>query len=118
MRSSSSSSSSKLTSTNLKESPNAYLFSDQVPGLEKGDITITIKKGAIEIKGKSTERTEERDGNRIRNESRYASYYRKFTLPENVNADAVEAKMENGSLKILMPKGTTSESKKKRIELK
>ncbi len=118
MRSSSSSSSSKITSTNIKESANAYLFSDSVPGLEKGDIKITIKKGVIEIKGKSKERTEQQEGNRIKSEYRSSSYYRKFTLPENVNEGAIDAKMENGTLKIFMPKGNATESNRKRIEVK
>ncbi len=118
VRSSSSSSSSKITSTNIKESANAYLFSDEVPGLEKGDIAITIKKGVLEIKGKSNERTEEREGNRIRSEYHSSRYYRRFTIPENVNESAIDAKIENGTLKVLMPKGMATESKKKRIEIK
>ena len=108
----------RMPSTNFKENETSYLISAELPGLDKGDIEITIKKGALEIKGKLNEKTKEQKGDTIRKEYRSSSYYRSFSLPKNVNENEIDAKMENGILKIKIPKTKQNKSEKKRIELK
>ena len=49
-------------------------------------------------------------------EHSYGSYYRSFTLPENIDSNDITADYKNGILTIDIPK--TSESNKRKISIK
>ncbi len=76
----------------------------QAPGFNEDDIEINVRNGVLEIKGETTSRKE--DGDKKRNylmrESR-ASFARRVVLPEGANANNIEAELDKGILKIIVP---------------
>lgn len=80
----------------------------EVPGIEKEKIDLKATKYSIEISGKhSEEKTEEKKGKRyLYTERLYRSFYRNVTLPEEIVPSKVAAKVENGVLKVDLPKKT------------
>ena len=58
---------------------------------------------ALEKKSKKEEK-DEKSANYLRREFSYTSYHQSFTLPENINLDAIKAEMVNGVLQITLPK--------------
>jgi HSP20 family protein len=83
----------------------------EVPGIEKEKIDVKATKYSIEISGKHSEKTEEKTkgkGKRyLYTERLYRSFYRNVSLPEEIVPSKVAAaKVENGVLKVDLPKKT------------
>ena len=104
---------------NITEDENNFNIMAELPGLEKNDIEIKIHDGNLEIKGElKEEKKEEKKGELVRREFRSSSYYRCFSLPENLDEDAIEANLDKGVLKINIPKKEIKKKVKKEIEIK
>lgn len=104
---------------NITEDEGFFKINAELPGLEKGDIEISIQDGNLEIKGEvKEEKKEEKAGELVRREFRSSSYYRCFTLPENIDEDKIDANLEKGILTVKIPKVEPKEPEKKKIEIK
>ena len=104
---------------NITEDEKFYNITAELPGLDKGDIEITIQDNNLEIKGElKEEKKEEKEGELIRREYHSSSYYRAFSLPENIDADKIEANLDKGLLTVKLPKVEPPEPFKKKIEIK
>jgi len=109
----------RIPLTNINEDENNFNVLIEMPGLEKKDIEIMIHDGNLEIKGEvKEEKKEEKKDELVRREFRSSSYYRCFNLPENTDSDAIEANLDNGILKIKIPKKEIREKEKKEIKIK
>src|ERR671924_1296071 len=83
----------------------------EVPGIEKEKIDVKATKYSVEISGKHSEKTEEKKGKRyLYTERLYRSFYRNVILPEEIVPSKVAAKVENGVLKVDLPKKTPTKS--------
>ena len=86
-----------------------------LPGVQPDDIDVTIEGGVLTIKADSKPETkineERKDGGYVVRERRAGSFHRSLRLPENVDADKVEPRYENGVLTITLP---VAESKRAR----
>ena len=95
----------------IYEENNAYHIVMDTPGYDKKDINIEVKDGYLTIKAsKSNEETEEKK-NYIRRERVYGEVQRSFALGD-VDVDKIDAKFENGTLSIIIPKQETVDSTK------
>ena len=103
---------------NIHETEKQFNITAELPGINKGDIELTIQDGVLEIKGESEEETkEEKEGQLIRREYRSSKYYRCFNLPEHIDEDNIEANLEKGILNINIPKVEPKEPEKKKIAI-
>lgn len=96
---------------NIKESEKEFEIDIAAPGMTKEDFTVRVDNDeelviALEKKNKKEEKDEkdEKGVNYLRREFSYTSYHQSFTLPENINLDAIKAEMVNGVLHITLPK--------------
>lgn len=89
-----------------------YSISLDIPGLTKDEIDIEVKDNRLHITGerKATYNTEK--DNVLRTERRYGKFSRVFSIPQNVNVEAIEAKFENGVLDLTIPKEEKSQTRK------
>jgi HSP20 family protein len=85
----------------VSEEENKYAVTLDIPGLAKEDISIKVENGTMKIEG---ERKEERAGKYHLTERTYGRFYRSFALPDDVDAEKIEAKASNGVLEISLPK--------------
>ncbi|MFX1316608.1 MAG: Hsp20/alpha crystallin family protein [Promethearchaeota archaeon] len=104
--------------SNIVEDKDKYNITAELPGLDKGDIEITYHGGMLEIKGEQKEEKKEEKEGYVRREFSSASYYRAFSLPENIDQDAIDANLEKGLLRIKIPKREPEKKEKKKIEIK
>lgn len=90
----------------------SYFISLDIPGLKKEGLDIEVKDNHLYVSGerKAPDRSEKE--NLIRSERRYGKFSRVFTVPQNVNADAIMASFEDGVLEITLPKEEKTHSKK------
>jgi HSP20 family protein len=100
----------------------------EVPGIEKEKIDVKATKYSIEISGKHSEKTEEKTeekkGKRYSytekqyyTERLYRSFYQNVSLPEEIVPSKVAAKVENGVLKVDLPKKTPTKAEEEATKI-
>ena len=96
----------------IKEDDKAFTLLADIPGVDPDVIEVTMDKGVLTIKGErqSEKKTEEENYKRV--ERQYGVFYRRFTLPDSANAEAIEAQSEHGVLKITIPKQEVAQSRR------
>ncbi len=106
-----------LPAVNIKETPDSFRVEMAAPGMDKKDFKIELDGTALTISAEKKNESEQKDGeNYNRREFSYQSFYRSFHLPkEVVNADKIEAKYENGLLKLTIPKREEAKQKPSRL---
>lgn len=104
--------------TDITEKENAYYIEADLPGFAKEDIDINMDDNRLTIRAKRDNNVEEKDENDkvIRQERSYGEFVRSFYV-DNVNEDEINAKLEDGILKLEVPKREASEPKRKQIEI-
>jgi len=85
----------------------------EMPGVHPDDIRITVRNDLLTVLTTKAMSKKERSGLYLQNERHYGHYYRQLRLPEAVNNKLVNAVMEEGVLKLTMPK--SSEGSTERI---
>jgi len=99
----------------IAEGKDAYLVTVELPGVKLDDLEITLEDGLLTIQGERHFTTDAADENFHRVERSSGAFRRSITLPAQVEADEVNASMEDGVLRILVPKA--EEAKPKRIQV-
>jgi HSP20 family protein len=103
----------------ISETDDVFLVKGEIPGIDPKDLHISLAGEVLTITGeKKEEENEEGNGVTHRRERRFGSFSRKFTLPCEVDKDAIEATFENGVLSLSLPKTETAKEKAIRIEVK
>lgn len=97
-----------LPEANIVENKKEYQIELAAPGLDKKDFNIEMKNGMLTISAEKEEETKSEDKNYLSREFSYSSLYRSFVLPDNILADNIDAKYENGVLKLKLPKSEVS----------
>jgi HSP20 family protein len=85
---------------NIIENEDNYILSLAVPGMKKEDLKISLEGSMLCINSQKEE-IEERF---TRKEFNFYSFSRSFTLPEDVKPEYIEAKYQDGLLRIVLPR--------------
>jgi HSP20 family protein len=108
-----------MPAVNITENKDFYEVSLAAPGMKKEDFNIDVDGNMLTISSENEESKEEKDKKFTRKEYSYSSFSRSFTLPEEINRERIEAKYDNGVLKISLPrKEETKKSSAKHIAVK
>jgi len=91
---------------NIKETNDNFEVEMAAPGMNKEDFKVELDGNVLIITSEKKDEDEVKEGDRYtRREFSYQSFHRSFQLPkEVVDADKIEAKYENGVLRLLVPK--------------
>ena len=91
--------------TDVYEKNGYYNLDIELPGYAKEDVQMELIDGYLNIKATHNVSNEEKDakGNLIRSERRFGSCSRSFYVGENIKAEDVKAKFDNGILNIVLP---------------
>lgn len=104
--------------TNIHETSDAYHLELNVPGRVKEDFKIHVEEGLLTISFDSKDEAPAQDGYKtIRREFEYKSFKRSFSLDEKVAVEGIQAKYENGVLKLLLPKKEESKPSSRQISI-
>jgi len=102
----------------------AYLITAEVPGMSVEDLQVEVLDDLITLRGEykaeeAAHRQAQDAGERLISEiERSGGFYRRIQLPEAIDADAVEAKVENGLLTVRIPKAEKARAKKIEVKAK
>ena len=87
----------------VEDNGNEYLIEAEVPGIDKKDINVELNDGKLMISITRDENSESKKKNFIHRERRY-SYMSRSIYLEDAKQDGIKAKLENGLLKVVVPK--------------
>ncbi|GGD86376.1 molecular chaperone Hsp20 [Tsuneonella deserti] len=94
---------------------NRYDVALELPGMEEKDIDVEVADGVLTVSGeKRSDREEKTDGCLV-SERSYGSFRRQFTLPRDVDPDAIEAKYKSGVLHLKLGKDKAAQSRTRKI---
>jgi HSP20 family protein len=90
----------------IHERPEAYEILAELPGVATEDVTVNVEKNVLTLqaeRSESQDTTDEKTGFRHVERMR-GTFRRSFTLPDTVNAEAIDAKLADGVLRVTLPK--------------
>ncbi|MFA6592470.1 MAG: Hsp20/alpha crystallin family protein [Bacteroidales bacterium] len=107
---------------NVIENENSYDLELAAPGMTKDDFHVSLDdNGDLMINmEKKIEDNEKKHGHYLRREFSYSKFQQTMLLPDDAESDKIDAHVENGVLKVNIPKKakTVVDAKKKLIEVK
>ena len=106
-----------IPAVNIKETAENYEVEVAAPGMTKNDFKVELDGNMLTISSERINQKEESDNERYtRKEFSYQSFQRNFTLQKNVvDTDKIQAKYENGLLRLLIPKKEEAKQKPPRL---
>ena len=117
----------KTPAINVIEGEKTDKIEIATPGMTKDDFKVHVNKAGnlvIEVERKKEEKEDGQDdkkeGRYLRREFTYTKFHQTLALPENAEKDNIEACVENGVLKVRIPKllKAKAEEEKRVIEVK
>jgi HSP20 family protein len=100
----------------ISERKDAYLVTVELPGVQADDLQVTLEDGLLTIQGERHFAHDSSEQQFHRVERRYGAFRRSITLPAQVQAEQIEASVDNGVLQIMVPK--MEAAKPKRIQVR
>ncbi len=102
----------------VAETDRAYEITAELPGMSEKDVEVVASNGVLTIKGEKKEEKEEKKKDYYLSERRYGSFERRMQIPEDVEADKIEAAFKKGVLTVTLPKKPEAQKPAKKIEVK
>ncbi len=93
-----------MPAVDVRETSDALVIHVELPGVEKENIRIEMHEGRLSISGERPYVKEANEEHVHRIERAYGRFARSFSLPRDVDPEAVQARMHNGVLEIRLPK--------------
>ena len=102
----------------VSESDKAYSVKADIPGVKKEDISVRVEGNVVQIdaEARSEKETKGNGDKLLRSERHYGSISRSFSLGQDVDANAVQAKYADGVLSLELPKKAAADSRRIAIQ--
>jgi HSP20 family protein len=88
----------------IAESENEYVLVLNVPGVKKEDVKLNVEDNVLTISGERKSHPLPEKTEWLRNEIRTGSFTRTVKLSKNVDAEKISAELNDGVLKVVLPK--------------
>ncbi|HET8701208.1 MAG TPA: Hsp20/alpha crystallin family protein [Nitrococcus sp.] len=87
-----------VPAVDIREEPNRFLVEADVPGVNPEDIEVTMENGILSIRGERKQESVSEEGGVRRVERSQGMFYRRFSLPDSADPEAIKAHGSNGVL--------------------
>lgn len=105
------------TKLDVREEDNRIIIEADLPGVAEKDVAVTFTDGVLTIKGERKDEREEKKDNYHIAERSFGRFERVLRLPDGVDENAIEARFDQGVLKIVAPKRPEAVKTERRIEI-
>ncbi len=97
-----------------------YTFVALVPGLNADDLNVEAHGNVVKIGGETfaPAQTSEENVTSLRSEIGFGKFSRSFELPEEIDADKIEARLEKGTLTVSVPKAESVKPRSIKVKTK
>ncbi len=104
--------------TDIWDQGNSYLLEADLPGFDKKDIQLDISGDTLTIQAERHAQYEDSDKKNpyVHMERSYGKYSREFDV-SMVDTDKINAKYDNGVLRLIMPKKQTAEPEARHLDI-
>jgi len=102
----------------MRENINSVVVEAELPGVDEKDISVTLANGVLTIKGEKKHEKEEKSESYYLAERSFGSFERAIRLPDTVDDAKVEAKFDQGVLKVTAAKKPEAVKAERKIEVK
>jgi len=106
----------RVPALDMHEGQDESVLAMDLPGVAREDIKISVDKGVLTISGERKVPGLPEGSGPLRNEITYGTFVRTLELPHPVSVEAISAELNNGILRVVLPKA--EEAKRKEIEVK
>jgi len=106
-----------IPTTDVYTKNNEMVVEAHIPNFNQEDVNIQVENNALVVSAERHEKEEDKDKKYVVRESS-SSFYRRIQLPDRANADAIEAHLDEGVLRIRIPLAPLPEPKKIAISAK
>lgn len=97
-----------VPAVDIREEQGRFLVEADVPGVSPEDIDVTMENGVLSIRGERKHEAVSEKGGVRRVERSQGMFYRRFSLPDSADPDAIKARGSNGVLIIEIGKRETA----------
>ena len=104
-------------SINIEDDGDVIRVTSELPGMTEKNIEVELSDNTLILRGKKESEAEEEKKNYYRKECSYGAFHRVIPLPCDVNPEKVQAKFDNGLLKIDLPKSEKAKEHTKKIAI-
>lgn len=87
-----------VPAVDIREESGRFLVEADVPGVNPEDIEVTMENGVLSIRGERKHESVTEEGGVRRVERLQGMFYRRFSLPDSADPDAIKARGSNGVL--------------------
>ncbi len=94
-----------------------FVVEAELPGVDKGDVEVSVVNGMLRIKGTKKSSREEKSEGRVMSERSYGSFERVVALADDVDPATVSAKFDNGVLTVTAGKRPDAKPETRTIEI-
>ena len=102
---------------NIRETKYGYDLELVAPGRSKEDFKINLEKNILTISSEMDSQQSNTEDKQIRKEFNFQPFKRSFTVDDKIASDKIEAKYENGLLKLHLPKNEEVKATVKEITI-
>ncbi len=105
-------------SVDVYEKNGELVVKAELPGVKKEDIEVLLEDGDLVIRGERKAEREVKEEDYYRMERLYGSFYRRLPLPDEAQADKIQANYTDGVLEVRIPLQAKQKAEPKRIEIR
>jgi HSP20 family protein len=102
----------------VQETPEHFLVTAELPGLEQQDVKVTVVDNALVIRGEKRDAREEKNAEIHRMERRFGRFERVLRLATRVDRNRISASMKDGVLHVQIPKTEEAREREISVEVK
>ena len=102
---------SYVPAVNIAETAENFTIELSAPGFTKESFKVEVENDVLTISGEQKNENKEEGKTYTRKEFSYGSFKRAFSLPKTVDTDKIDAKYDNGILKITVSKREEAKAK-------
>lgn len=96
----------------IAEYADRFVLHADVPGVDPASIEVTLEKGVLTLAGSREKDADAAGVERRRVERAHGRFFRRFSLPDTVDSEAVTARGANGVLEVVIPKRPTAQPRR------
>jgi HSP20 family protein len=100
-----------MAAFDVKDTPDAFVFQADVPGLQEKDIEVQLDGNRLTIRGKRETEQRQPGHTYYAYERSFGSFARSFTLPASADGEKCTASLHDGVLTVMVPKKAKEQPK-------
>ncbi len=93
-----------MPAVDVQETKDAFVLHADLPGVDPKDIEVTMENGVLTLRGRRQREERQEESGYRRVERSYGEFFRRFTLPDVADSEAISAKTTNGVLTVRIAK--------------